>query len=72
LGWLTPQEFALAAARWLPNEARKLTFRPDQKPGDRHSRFPLSKKLGQNLGSSAALLFHLTVPRPSRRRPLDA
>src|ERR1700674_5262423 len=33
LGWLTPQEFALAAAQKLPNEARKLIFRPDQKPG---------------------------------------
>jgi hypothetical protein len=34
----------------LPNEARKLTFRLDQKPGDRHEARKLTFRLDQKPG----------------------
>ena len=43
---------ALAAANKPPNEARKLTFRPDQKPGDRQS--PETQNAGRSASTTTS------------------
>lgn len=50
LGWLTPRSLPWWRPKRLPNEARKLTFRSDQKPGDRQSNPGLSLSLDENGG----------------------